>query len=73
METILNIVQIAAAALLVTAILLQSKGAGLSGAFGGGENIYTTKRGAEKTLFIVTIVLSVIFLGVALTNILLRR
>lgn len=67
-ELILNISQIILAVLLVAAILLQARGTGLGAAFGGGGNVYRTKRGAEKKLFQLTIVLSILFFGVALTN-----
>lgn len=73
MKNILNIIQIIIAGFLITAILLQSRGAGLSTAFGGEGNVYRTKRGFEKNLFIATIVLSVIFLGLALANILIVK
>jgi len=73
MENIFNIIQIVLAVLLITAILLQSRGAGLSTVFGGQGNIYRTKRGFEKTLFVGTIILSVLFLGVAIANILIRQ
>ncbi len=64
----LNIVQIVAAVLLMVAILLQSRGAGVGGVFGGEGAVYQTKRGLEKKLFIATIILSIIFLGTALAN-----
>lgn len=67
-EAILNISQIVLAILLIAAILLQARGTGLGSAFGGGGNVYRTKRGAEKKLFQLTIVLSILFFGVALTN-----
>lgn len=57
LDTTLIIVSIA----LVTAILLQSRSAGLGGAFGGGEGFYV-RRGSEKRLFQITVVLSVLFL-----------
>ena len=65
----LNSVQIILAIPLIGAILLQSKGTGLSGVFGGEGNVYRTKRGAEKTLFTFTIVNAVLFFGVALLNV----
>lgn len=71
---IIAIVQISLAALLVTAILLQNKGTGLGGIFGSGEgNIYRTKRGAERIIFIATIVIAVLFFGASLASILVRR
>ena len=47
---------------LIVAILLQSKGVGLGGIFGGeGGSMYKTRRGAEKYLFNATIGLSIAF------------
>ncbi|TAL50570.1 preprotein translocase subunit SecG [Patescibacteria group bacterium] len=67
-ETILNASQIVLAVLLGASILLQARGTGLGAAFGGGGNVYRTKRGAEKKIFQLTIVLSILFFGVALVN-----
>lgn len=72
MLTILNIVQIIISLLLITSILLQQRGGGLSSVFGGEGNVYRTRRGMEKGIFWTTIVLSVLFLAAAVTNILLR-
>jgi preprotein translocase subunit SecG len=69
----LQIAQIVIAALLMVAILMQNRGAGLSGVFGGSGNIYRTKRGVEKKLFIATIVLAVLFFAVSLAVILLYK
>ncbi|MFA6525159.1 MAG: preprotein translocase subunit SecG, partial [Patescibacteria group bacterium] len=68
MKDILNIVQLVVAVMLIIAILLQNKGAGLGGVFGGDGNTYSTKRGFEKNLHIVTIVLAVLFIALALSN-----
>lgn len=65
---ILNIIQIISAILLVAAILLQNRGASVGGVFGGEGAVFQTKRGVEKKLFILTIILSIIFLGIALLN-----
>ena len=67
-ELILNSAQIVLAVLLVAGILLQARGTGLGAAFGGGGNVYRTKRGAEKKLFQLTIVLAILFFGVSLAN-----
>jgi preprotein translocase subunit SecG len=58
---ILKIIQIILAITLMAAILMQNRGAGLSGLFGGTGNVYLTKRGLEKKLFYATIVLAVSF------------
>lgn len=63
-----NIIQFILAALLVTVILLQQKGTGLSGVFGGSSNIYSTKRGVDRILYLSTIVISVIFFGLSLVR-----
>jgi preprotein translocase subunit SecG len=65
---ILNIIQIIIAVILIAVILLQQRGTGLGATFGGEGNIYRTKRGLEKSLHIVTIILAIIFLGTALLN-----
>lgn len=64
----IKIAQIVVSILLMVAILMQNKGAGLGSAFGGtGGGVYMTKRGLEKKLFIATIVLAVIFILLSLT------
>jgi len=65
-ENIYNIVQLVLATLLIIVILLQQKGAGLGGVFGGSSNIYSTKRGLDKILFYATIVLAVVFFAVSI-------
>jgi len=67
-QRILSIVEVTTAALLTIAILLQAKGAGLGAVFGGEGNVYRTKRGAERVLFMSTIVLGVLFAGAALAT-----
>lgn len=61
MNLYLNIIQIIISVTLMVIILLQVKGES-TGAFGGGTGVARTRRGLEKTLFNVTIVLAVIFL-----------
>jgi preprotein translocase subunit SecG len=62
----IKISQVAVAVLLMVAILMQNRGAGLGGVFGGSGGVYLTKRGLEKKLFITTIVLAVIFILLSL-------
>jgi len=65
-QTILNILQIILAVILILIILLQQKGAGLGGVFGGSSNIYSTKRGIDKILHYSTIVISAVFFVLSL-------
>jgi preprotein translocase subunit SecG len=46
---------------LVLSVLLQARGAGLSGAFGGDSAVYRSRRGIERRLWQFTIVLLVLF------------
>jgi len=70
LKNILSIVQLVLAALLIGSILLQARGTGLSVTFGGEGNIFRTRRGIERGLFFATIVLAVLFFGLALTLVL---
>lgn len=66
MNTYLSIAQIVIAVTLVLAVLLQVKGGGMGGIFGQADSVYRTKRGIEKTLFQLTIVLSVLFIIISI-------
>lgn len=65
-DQILGILQIIIAGLFMAAILVQKRGASLGGAFGGSSESYYTKRGAERMVFLGSIFLAVLFLGVSL-------
>ena len=71
LDTILQVVMIGSAILLVTAILLQQRGASLGAGFGGSSELYTTRRGLDKNLFEVTIIFAVIFVLTILAGLLL--
>ena len=66
---ILQITHILICLLLVGAVLLQAPESGLSGLFGGGGEIYHTKRGAEKFIFVLTIILAVLFSFTSILNV----
>ena len=53
---------------LIVSILFQVKGGGLGGIFGQADTVYRTRRGVEKTLFQLTIVLAVLFVVVSLVS-----
>jgi len=64
----LKVTQIVIAVLLMGLILIQSKGVGLGSTFGGGE-VYFARRGAEKILFVFTIVISILFITSSVVNV----
>ncbi len=66
MVTYLNIAQIVLSVAIILTVLLQVRGGGLGGIFGNPDTVWRTKRGIEKTLFQLTIVLVVLFLLVSL-------
>ena len=73
MKSLLPYIQIILSVLLIAAILIQRTGAQVGGAFGGGDNFssaFHTRRGFEKSLFISTIVIAVLFAASALINLL---
>jgi preprotein translocase subunit SecG len=70
-EIYLDIALIITSIALIASVILQSKGAGLGGLTGGDTgSIHTARRGIEKTLFRVTIGLSVVFFALALATVL---
>ncbi len=68
----ITIIQLVLAVLLIIAILLQQRGTGLGGAFGGEGSVYSTRRGAEKIIFISTIVITALFFGISFLRIILQ-
>jgi len=67
MENLLDIAMIIVSIALVGSIILQSKGAGLGGLTGGDTGgVFSARRGVEKTLFRITIILSVVFFLLAI-------
>lgn len=59
----LEIVVFISAALTIALILLQQRGATLGAGSGSSSELYTTRRGLEKSLFVTTIVCVVIFVS----------
>ncbi len=70
MNQILFYIQIAIAVILVMLIAIQQRGAALGAGFGGGGEVYSTKRGAQKKLHYATIVVATIFLILGILSIL---
>ena len=61
MNPFLSVGQMIVGIALIAAVLLQARGTGLSGTFGGDSAVYRSRRGVEKRLLQFTIVLIVLF------------
>ncbi len=73
MEVFLDISLIITAIALIVSVILQSKGAGLGGLAGGDTGgVFTARRGVERVLFWVTIVLSVVFFVLNIATVLVK-
>jgi preprotein translocase subunit SecG len=66
--TPLVVAQAILAVALMASILLQQRGTGLGGAFGGEVTAYRSRRGIERTLFRLTILLAILFVIFSLLN-----
>ena len=71
---ILPYAQIVVSVVLVTTILLQQSGTGMGGALGGGdgESFHHTRRGFEKFLFYISIILGILLAVLAFLAILIK-
>jgi preprotein translocase subunit SecG len=70
MPTYLAIAQLLIAIALIVVIMFQLHGGGMGGIFGQTDSVYRTRRGVERSLFILTIVLAVVFVIVAIISVL---
>ncbi len=59
--TIYNYITIGSAALMTILILIQTRGASLGAGFGGGTEVNTIRRGSDKTIFQMTVIMAFIF------------
>ena len=71
-QAALQIAAVIISLLLIVLILLQVKGGGLGSLLGGdaGGGIARTRRGLEKTLFQITIIIAVLFLAISIVAVL---
>ena len=65
MQQTFLIIQIILSIAIIALVLLQAQGTGLGSTWGGGGETYHTKRGVEKVLFYLTVILIVLFIGVS--------
>jgi len=69
LESTLNLAQLLVAVALSAVLLLQAKGSGFGAGLGGQSSVFRTRRGIEKTLFQLTIVLVVLFIFVSVLSV----
>lgn len=69
MNVFLSIAQILLGVALIAGVLLQSKGEELGGVFGGAQSIYQTRRGIDRILFTITILIAIAFFILAIVNV----
>lgn len=73
MKTYIDIALIITSLALITSVILQNKGVGLGGFTGGDSGgVFSARRGIEKTLFVITIILSGLFFILTMTSVLVK-
>jgi len=68
MKNVFLILNIIISIIIVVLILMQGRGAGLGSAWGGGSELFQTRRGVEKFTMTLTVALIAIFFIVSLIN-----
>jgi preprotein translocase subunit SecG len=61
MTQFLQVLTIVSSLLLTLMILLQARGASLGAGFGGSGELFTERRGIDKTMHQITVILAVVF------------
>ena len=67
----LGYITIGSAVLMIILILIQTRGASLGAGFGGSGEINTVRRGSDKTIFQITIILAFVFAASIILNVVL--
>lgn len=68
MKDYLPLIQIAVSVILIVLVLLQQRSQALGSAFGGDSGFYSTRRGMQQKMFWATVVLGILFIALALLN-----
>ncbi len=69
----LQIAHVIVTVLLAASILLQQRGTGLGDAFGAGSEVFTSRRGAEKILFYMSVIFGISFAVLAVLQLVLAK
>ncbi|MFH1547452.1 MAG: preprotein translocase subunit SecG [bacterium] len=67
-KKVITVAQVVVAILVVISILLQNRGEGMGTFLGGGGEVFRSRRGFEKVLYYLTIVLSVLLVALSIAN-----
>ena len=73
MKLIFNWITVLSALFLIILVLVQNRGTSLGASFGGDSNFYRSKRGAERLIFNITILLGVLFVLSVLLSVLTKN
>ncbi len=68
---LLQIATLVSSGLIILLVLLQARGASLGAGFGSSGELFTTRRGIDKSLHEATIIMTIIFVGSMLVNLIL--
>ena len=72
MQSAVSVAQIILAVVLVVMVMLEVRGQSMGGFLGGGDSpVYRTRRGFERVLFNLTIVVAVLFFALSIWNVIL--
>lgn len=71
--TALNVAEILVSVMLGSVLLLQAKGSGFGAGLGGSTSLFRTRRGVERALFQLTIVLVVLFIAISALSVIASR
>ena len=69
MDTYFSVAEIIISIVLIVSLLLQMRGSTFSGTFSSDSSVFRTRRGVEKTVFQLTIVLAVLFLIISVGSV----
>ncbi|OGK62416.1 preprotein translocase subunit SecG [Candidatus Roizmanbacteria bacterium RIFOXYB2_FULL_38_10] len=68
MKNVLIIINIVVSIVIVALILMQGRGAGLGSAWGGGGEMFATRRGIEKVTLRITVLCIILFFIISLIS-----
>ena len=72
MQNAVSIAQIILAVVVIVMIMFEVRGSSMGGFLGGGDSpVYRTRRGFERTLFNLTIVVTILFFALSIWNVIL--